>query len=48
MAPSRPASARPELPRPFFDARGKLIQVHPGGYATRDDPLADVQRYLRA
>jgi cytochrome c biogenesis protein CcmG/thiol:disulfide interchange protein DsbE len=30
----------------FFDTRGKLVQVHQGGYATRDELLADVRRYL--
>ncbi len=32
----------------FFDARGKLVEVHQGGYATLDGLLADVRRYLRA
>jgi thiol-disulfide isomerase/thioredoxin len=30
----------------FFDARGELVQIHQGGYATPDDLLADVRRYL--
>jgi len=32
----------------FFDARGELVQVHQGGYATKEDLLADVRRYLGA
>ena len=30
----------------FFDRRGKLVQVHQGGYASADDLLADIRRYL--
>jgi len=32
----------------FFDARGELVQTHQGGYATPEQLLADVRRYLGA
>jgi N-methylhydantoinase B/oxoprolinase/acetone carboxylase alpha subunit len=32
----------------FFDARGKLVYIHQGGYRREADLAADMRRYLRA
>jgi hypothetical protein len=31
----------------FFDARGKLVYTHQGGYRRRADLAADLKRYLK-